>query len=563
MRSGIIFSIAIFLSSGSAWGQASGGFGSVTGIILDRTGSGLPDTTVVLSNESLGTERTLITTDDGLFSAQTVVPAAGYRVKATRKDFASWESDPFTVSTGQKRNFEVILQAEENPDSNAKAESQGGLRLVDDTNSGLGAVNTPLLVGVTPSSGRRLEALAQLAPDVVMADSAPGVMVFHGVPFSNPLLLDGISATNTYFLNRPGTPDPVTEDNIQDFYTASARSNAEFGNTMGGFLDAGTPSGTTAYHGEAHEYFRNNSWQAEDRYAAGFNTRQRQNLAGGNLGGPIRGDNLFFFLSLDGFDRSAQGLNRITNPLIADPSGTRVSPANCQATAAQCFVATRFLQSQMNVLVPLWEHTYHGVAKVDYRRSALNNLSFEGGGMQWHAPSLAETEDVAPNGGLLGDPIMREQTRYAKVGWTFTTTSQMTNDLRVGWFQDRVTKDASVVPGLSTGLLGDLDCRNHGGRPPILYRDPPQRAPLAACGQRQLDFGFSLHQGWGGVVRDWRLHQLAKQRRRLVSIPLANGIRAGLCPHRTQELYDVQPDLRQPHSHHQSEKLERVCRGYL
>ena len=104
MRSGIVLSLALFLSSWNAWGQASGGFGAVTGIILDRGGNGLPDTMVVLSNESLGTERTLNTTDDGVFNAPTVVPSAGYRLKVTRKDFTGWDSADFTVSTGQKVN---------------------------------------------------------------------------------------------------------------------------------------------------------------------------------------------------------------------------------------------------------------------------------------------------------------------------------------------------------------------------------------------------------------------------------------------------------------------------
>jgi hypothetical protein len=424
------------------------------GLILDRAGNGMPDCMVTLSNESLGIERSMNSTDDGVFVVHTVVPAEGYRVKISRKDFAGWQSAVFTVSTGQKVSFEIILQADEAPDSGVKAESQGGVRLVDDFYSGLGAVHTPDQVDTTPNSARTFQTLAPLAPAVVLAGSAPGVLVFHGVPYSNPLLIDGILATDSYFLQRPSTPDPVTLDAVQDFYTASSSFTGEFGNTMGGFVDAGTHSGGAAYHGEAYEYFRNNIWQAGDRYAAGFDTRQRQNQAGIGLGGPIRGDNLFLYLNLEELDRTAQGLNRITNPLIADPSGRFVLPSNCQATAAQCFVATRFLQSQMNVLAPLWEHSYHGLAKIDYRRSPRNNFTFDLGAMQFRAPALAETETVAPNGGMLGDPLLQEQSRYAKAGWTYTTYGQMTNDLRLGWYQDRVTEGISSVPGLATGLLG-------------------------------------------------------------------------------------------------------------
>ena len=454
MRSGIVLSIAVLSLSGSAWCQANGGFGAVTGIVLDRAANGLPDTNIVLSNESLGIERLLISTDDGVFNAATVVPAAGYRLKASRKDFVGWDSAEFTVSTGQRLSFQIILEAQEGPGSSAKAQSQGGERFVSDTIFGLGSSLSPEQTDTTPNSGRVLETFAPLAPAVVLADSAPGVMVFHGVPYSNPLLLDGISLADNYFLMRQPTPDPVTAETIQDFYTASYAFGTEFGNTMGGLLDAGTHSGGVAYHGELYGYFRDKPWQAPDRFAAGFDTRQRQTQGGINVGGPVRGDNIFFFLNLEALDRSAEGLNRITNPLISDPTGTHVLASNCLATAAQCFVATRFLNAQMNQLEPLWEHSYHGVLKIDYRRSQRNNFSFDAGGLQYHAPSLAETETVAANGGLLGDPLLREQTRFVKAGWTATGIGQLTNDLRLGWYLDRMTEGQSSVPSLATGLLG-------------------------------------------------------------------------------------------------------------
>src|SRR5579864_6015920 len=97
-----ILSLLVFLSPGMAWCQASAGFGAVTGFILDPAGNGLPDSTVVLSNEALGTEHTMNTTDDGVFNAPTVVPFAGYRLSVNRKGSASWESAEFAVSTGLK-----------------------------------------------------------------------------------------------------------------------------------------------------------------------------------------------------------------------------------------------------------------------------------------------------------------------------------------------------------------------------------------------------------------------------------------------------------------------------
>jgi hypothetical protein len=452
MKMGNVLSLGVFLCagalSGPAWSQAPAGFGAVGGVIRDLGGSGIPDTAVVLSNEKLGTERPMYTTDDGVFFTPTVVPAQGYRLKVTRKDYSGWESGQFDVSTGDKLHFEVILQQLEN----GRGQAQGGLRLVNGMRSDLAAEVASEQNSETPSSGRRLEPLVGLAPAVTPADSRPGFWSFHGVPYSNASFLDGIFATDTY-QPQPGVMKQVSQDAVQDVHIASAAFSSEFNRTMGGVVDAATRSGTSAYHGELYEYFRNRAWQAEDRYAKGFDVRQLQNQFGLNVGGPIRPDQLYFFLNLEDLDRNAKGLNRITNPLLADPTGTRILAANCQATAAQCAVATRFLQSQMNVLTPLGDRALRGVAKIDYRRSPRNNVSFAGNVLQSRAPSLAETEAVAPNGGLLGDPILRDQTRFAKIGWTLEGSSLVSNDLRVGWFQDRLTQDP-VSPGLSTGLLG-------------------------------------------------------------------------------------------------------------
>lgn len=417
---------------------------------MDPDHNGLPDARIVLSNESLGIQRPMDGTDDGVFYAPTVAPAKGYRLRVTRKNFASWDSGEFTVNTGQKVNFDITLGSVEN---GAKGTGEGHQRAVEDTKSGVGVVVPPDETAETPSSGRMIDALVPLAPAVTEADSIPGLPVFHGVSTSNLFLTDGLLTTNTYLSEKPSVAPQLSQDAVQSVNIMSANFLTEFGETTGGIVNAASRIGTKAYHGEVYGYFRDRPWQALNRYAAGFDLRQQQDQDGINVGGPIYAGKVFFFLNGDFLDRSGEGLNRITNPMIADPSGTHVLASNCQATAAQCAVATRFIQSQMNVLEPLWDRSYRGLLKIDYRRSNRNSFSVVGNALQWKMPSLAQTEDVAPNGGFIGDPILREQTRFAKVGWTATGSNQVTNDLRLGFFQDRVAEDPTPA-GLSTGNLG-------------------------------------------------------------------------------------------------------------
>lgn len=434
------------------WAQASNGFGAVSGIVTQAGAEGMPEANVVLSNPALGTQFTIVTSDDGVFNAPALVPAAGYRLKVTRDGYQSWESEQFAVSAGQTVEFKIPLQA---VDTAGKGGSSGAgpSQPLNMSKTGTSEQVIPREVNLLPTSARRLDELIPLAPAVTTEESNPGVMVTRGLPFSNALFLDGIYSTDTFFLQQKGLARQVSQDAVQDFQVLASNEPAEYGRAMGGIVDAASRSGTTGYHGSAYEYFRSPGLSAYDAYAAGYDTRQTQHQFGADLGGPIYGDRLFFFANFEGLDRSGDGINRVTNPLIADPTGRTVLASNCTATAAQCTAATKFIQSQMNVLEPLWEHSVTGLAKIDYRRSERNAFSFEANAMHYHAPSLAQTGGVAPNGGLVGDPTLVEENRYAKVGWVGSISPDTVNDLRVGLYRDRIDENPNLA-GLSTGALG-------------------------------------------------------------------------------------------------------------
>jgi hypothetical protein len=447
----VVVSLAGIVCAAQVWAQASAGFGSVSGVVIQAGAEGLPEASVILSNTALGTQITLISSDDGVFHFAAVVPAAGYTLRVTRKDFESWESGAFSVATGQTVSFQIPLDAAGTAAKDNPVPAGSSHMEMNQTGTAEGV--TAAEVDLLPASGRRLDDLIDVAPLVTSAESKPGLLVTRSLPFTNALLADGVLAANTYFTQQPGAGRAVSQDAVQDFQVLASAAPAEYGGAMGGIVNLASRSGTKSYHGSAYEYFRPRGLGAYDAYAAGFDTRQRQHEFGADMGGPIYGDRLFFFANLEAQDRSGQGLNRITNPLIADPTGRTVLASNCTASAAQCAAAIRFLQPQMNVLEPVGQHSVTGSAKIDYRRSERNSLSFEVNAMHDRAPSLAETGDVAPNGGLLGDPTMRDETRYGRVDWIGMVSPDTVNDLRLGWYQDRISEYPNPAH-LSTGLLG-------------------------------------------------------------------------------------------------------------
>jgi hypothetical protein len=80
--------------------------------------------------------------------------------------------------------------------------------------------------------------------------------------------------------------------------------SADNGRNLGAVVSTVTKSGSNDVHGSAYEFFRNNELDANNLLAApGFNTT-RFNQFGGDIGGPIRHDKLFYFLGYEGQRRA-------------------------------------------------------------------------------------------------------------------------------------------------------------------------------------------------------------------------------------------------------------------
>jgi hypothetical protein len=440
--------MASVLSAG-AWAQPSAGFGAVAGTVIQAGSEGMPDAEIVLSNPVLGLELKMMTTDDGMFSSSTIIPAAEYSLKVSHKGYSAWKSGVFTVSTAQMVSFRIILE----PDNVEKpVPSRGDFVLPNDgTTATTDSVSGNDVRGL-PGGGRPDE-LVSLAPAMTFAAATPGMLIGRSKPFANAVLVDGIGAVNSYSQESSGVPRQLPRDSIESVGVLSSGFPAEFGRSIGGIVNATTRTGGANYHGALYEYYRNPSLASNDAFAAGNDVRQKQYRTGVNTGGPIMGsDEFFFFVNFEIMNRDAQSLNRITNPLIADPTGTTVLASNCTATAAQCTAAAKFLQPEMNKPVPDWAHSDAGFGKLDYRTVNGNTFTLDANASRWHAPSMAETEAVAPNGGLIGDPVLHDDVRFAKFGWT-STGATTENDLRLGWLKDRVAE--YPTPPLSfTGFTG-------------------------------------------------------------------------------------------------------------
>jgi hypothetical protein len=111
-------------------------------------------------------------------------------------------------------------------------------------------------------------------------------------------MVDGTSVTDEYYNNVVLNPSP---DDVQEFEIYKTNYSPEFGGKSAGVINVMTRSGGDRFHGNVHEFLRNNAVDARNFFApVGQSTPFRENQFGGALGGPIVRKKTFFFANYDG-----------------------------------------------------------------------------------------------------------------------------------------------------------------------------------------------------------------------------------------------------------------------
>jgi hypothetical protein len=441
--------LTLMLCTG-AFAQAVAGFGAITGTVTDANANdGLPDATLVLSNEKLGFQRTFVATDDGIFDMPALVPAPDYLLKITRKGYSPKQIKGLQVLVGQTVNLIIPMERE---GGGAMRVEQYRPPRVDDNKNVISSSVTPLQIDSLPNRSRTLDPYVLLGPAVTQNEQT-GVIGFRGEQFTNSVLLDGNDVTTTYYYNQPVIAPQVPVDAVSEMQVLGGAWPAELGHTAGGIINVATRSGTSGVHGDAYDFFAEKGWTAPDRYAPGFADGARRNQGGVSLGGSIWPGKVFGFANFEVLNSSSDGLFRVSNPTLTNTAGTAILPSNCKATAAQCTAAINFLNPLINVAVPRSLTSRSGFARIDYRRNQANNFSVEGNAMHRQSPDGLLNGVLIPDSGPAQQGTYNDEVRYAKAGYTRTLLDNMLNEARASWYHDRFSEynDPKLLP--STGLL--------------------------------------------------------------------------------------------------------------
>jgi len=535
-RHGLLAASLMLVASVPVFSQAN--LGRIQGTVTDQSGGVVAGATVTVLDVQRGISRALTTDDAGEYNAPNLTPGS-YTVRAESRGFKTAEHSGILLEVGRDIRVDLTLQPGEQAE---KITVTGELPMVETTNAVLGGTLSNETINELPLNGRNYQNLLSLRPGVLLfpgggayTQSANGTRA-EDVSY----LLDGLKGDEAYtgqsVLNAPiaagdaSTSLPI--DAIQEFNTEE-NPKAEFGWKPGAIVNAGLKSGTNSIHGTGFAFGRDTAMDARNY----FNQPQVPQCTapcpkapvtleqfGASLGGPIKKDKLFYFVSYEGQRYSVGSTLSLSAPVTcgggttgcgltkANPAVSLVdaclalnnatpkvpiSPLSAQIAGlnpATCAVApTSFTPGATESLFPTNpgnspvspttmilglvsnNSQNNGVAKVDYHLNDKNTLS----GMYFNGRGGGIWNDGPYQVGLPGSgnsPWMSNLFGYIQMGygaWTWTPTARWVNELRVGYDhynQQYLSVDHNVDPltyGINTGVTDP----NYFGFPFIRFQN--------------------------------------------------------------------------------------------
>jgi outer membrane receptor protein involved in Fe transport len=285
-----------------AQSQAAGG--GIEGTVSSEGGV-LPGAAVTVRNTGTGLMREAVTDGSGRYRVP-LLPVGTYEVSAALQGFAPAKKS-VELHVGETAEVDLGLQVTLSEELSVTAEAPvlEGSRTQQASTVGEEAVAN------LPTNGRNFIDFVLTTPGVTK-DVRLGDISFAGQRGTlNSLVVDGADDNNTFFgqaLGRTGSgraPYQFSQDAVQEFQVNRNAYSAEYGRAGGAVINVVTKSGTNDYDGSLFWFYRDkdlnaNSFANKTAVPPRPKSPYHYDQFGGSLGGPIRRDQLFFFVNYDG-----------------------------------------------------------------------------------------------------------------------------------------------------------------------------------------------------------------------------------------------------------------------
>lgn len=298
----------VFSISTLGYGQAvSVNGGSIAGSITDPSGAVVPGASVTITNVDTGSVKTLKTDSSGFYSVGPLIPGS-YQVSVAAPGFQGLSvKTVIRTGTATPGSFKLTLGS-----SSETVEVNAGALQINTDQAGVSGVVSREQIESLPINGRNILDVAQIQPGVILQSGEtfdPTKAGYSAISVggvsgrTTRILLDGQDITDetvgTTIFNTPTGA-------IDEFQLNRANQDVSGEITSTGQVLVSTRSGTNSFHGSAFYNFQDHR-VGFARTTGGFDAPFQRNQFGGNFGGPIIKDKLFFFFDAERIKQDQQG----------------------------------------------------------------------------------------------------------------------------------------------------------------------------------------------------------------------------------------------------------------
>ncbi|WP_260704069.1 TonB-dependent receptor [Edaphobacter flagellatus] len=287
--------------------------GSVTGTVIDPGGALVKGAAVTAINIETKVSFQSQTNADGVYSIK-FLPIGSYTLAISASGFKRVDIAPFNLTAGQEARFDQTLQL---GSSNEVVTVTDSTPLIDTQDATMSATFDDKQITELPLISDNILALGALVPGAIAPNSFDIYPISSGSNANKMLNINGNPGQTTVSILDGQQISSAVNDSldynpnreaIQEFKILTNNVSAEYGNANGGTILMTTKSGTNQFHGTVWGQLGNTLLDANtysNKRANAINhpaipaTRPVLNryFLGGQIGGPILKDRLFFFVS--------------------------------------------------------------------------------------------------------------------------------------------------------------------------------------------------------------------------------------------------------------------------
>jgi len=288
----LLCAIAVTLSLTSvSWSQENA---TITGTVLDSTGSVVPNVNITLTNPATGQVRQAVSNSAGSYLFANV-GVGNFTLEASAAGFRKFSRTDIVVNVAQALKEDVTLSV--GSEGETVTVQANALQVQTETNE-VSNLISGAQVSQLATNGRNVTSLAALGMGKsntlsdfggVNALTASNSISFNGTrPSHNIYLLDGGELNDRgcggCFSSLPSI------DALAEFQTLDSNYGPDYGIGSGGTILMVVKSGAHDFHGALWEFNRNEDYAANNYFlnqSGKARPKFRLNTPGGNFGGPL------------------------------------------------------------------------------------------------------------------------------------------------------------------------------------------------------------------------------------------------------------------------------------